>query len=183
MEDVMRRTAKTPTKRVSTFPCTGLTILVMLMLAGVGSVFYLRGWAFSDMPAHTLSTSRQSISGNADPTAYIYYTLKESTGFVLARAMKGSSGQPLGTPQAVASFTEGFGLLESDSVLTMQLSPDGHYLAIDGARDHGEQVWMFDTQRMAMTLTPANVLGNFLHWLPGQGSHTFLYRPMLPLGP
>src|SRR5438105_3881110 len=169
MEDVMRRTV--------------LIVLLLLMLVGVGCVFYLRGSrAYSDMSTNTMSTSRQRLVGNADPTTYIYYTLKESTGFVLARALKGSSGQPLGEPQAIAPFTQGFGLIEVDSVLTMQLSPDGHYLAIDGTRDHGEQVWVFDTQRMVMTLTPANVLGNFLHWLPGQGSHTFLYRPMLPLG-
>jgi Tol biopolymer transport system component len=63
----------------------------------------------------------------------------------------------------------------------MRLSPDGHYLAINGARDHGEQVWMFDTQHLTLKLTPAYVLGNFLNWMPR--GHIFLYRPMFPMGP
>jgi len=113
----------------------------------------------------------------------VYYTLKQTSGFVLARAPKGANGQPLGVPQPVAQFSDDFGLAESDAVLSMQLSPDGRFLAINATRDHGEQVWVFDTQRMILSLTPRFVLGNFLHWLPGAASHTFLYRPMFPMGP
>ena len=42
---------------------------------------------------------------------------------------------------------------------------------------------MFDTRQLTLSLTPAYVLGNFLHWLPGGNGHTFLYRPMFPMGP
>ena len=129
--------------------------------------------------AHT-NTTRQSMNGPGSP--YLYYTLKETSGFVLARATKGADGQPTSIPQSVASFTDGFGLEGADAVLSMQLSPDGQFLAIDGTRDHGEQVWMFDTKSMTMSLTPPNVMGNFLHWLPNTG-HIFLYRPMMPMGP
>ena len=115
------------------------------------------------------------------PTGYIYYTLKQPGGFVLARAIKGSNGQPISTPQIIAHFSDSFGLAGGDSVLSMQLSADGHYLAINGTRDHGEQVWMYDTQHRTMSLTPQHVLGNFLHWLPA--GHRFLYRPMFPMGP
>lgn len=131
------------------------------------------------------SVNRASITTGdfSIATAYIYYTLKGPTGFVLARAPSGSSGQPLSNPQPIVNFSDGFGLVDSDSVLSMQLSPDGRYLAIDGTRDHGEQVWIYDTQRMTMSLVPAYVLGNFLHWMPGGTGHSFLYRPMFPMGP
>ena len=168
MEDVMRRMS--------------LIALFTLVLASVVAAFHFQGeqQAFSQFQKKTSSFSPRTTSAS---TAYIYYILKQSSGFVLARAAQGSSGQPLSTPQSVASFDNGFGLVESDSVVTLQLSPDGRYLAIDGTRDHGEQVWMFDTGSMTLNLTPANVLGNFLHWVPGRNGHTFLYRPMLPLGP
>jgi Tol biopolymer transport system component len=124
-------------------------------------------------------SSLHNISSNA----YIYYTLKDAQGFVLARAPKGANGQPLQSPQRLAPLGENFGLLPSDSVVSLQLSPDGHYLAIDGNRDHGEQVWVYDVQQAVVSLKPAAVVGNFLHWLPTGNKHTFLYRPMLPLGP
>lgn len=150
---------------------------VLLLTSFVGAVTIWNGLSRSS--AHTSSTI-QNVNGAS--SSYLYYALKEASGFVLARAAKGSAGQPTSTPQPVASFTDGFGLEGGDAVLTMQLSPDGQFLAIDGTRDHGEQVWMFDTQTMKMSLTPPNVMGNFLHWLPNL-SHTFLYRPMMPMGP
>lgn len=124
-------------------------------------------------------TSLSRISSNA----YIYYTLKDEQGFVLARAPKGTNGQPLQSPQRLVALGDNFGLVASDAVISLQLSPDGRYLAIDGNRDHGEQVWMYDVQQSRVSLTPAAVLGNFLRWMPGRNGHTFLYRPMLPLGP
>ena len=166
---------------------TSLTGLVLLLLLGIVTVFYFQGerGAYSHANTDQMTANRaKTITGSpSNATAYIYYTLKQSTGFVLARALRGSSGQPLSDPQPVARFSDGFGLAESDSVLNMQLSPDGRYLEIDGTRDHGEQVWMYDTQQMSMNLTPAYVLGNFLHWMPGGTGHTFLYRPMFPMGP
>ena len=112
---------------------------------------------------------------------YLYYALKQPTGFVLARAPKGVDGQPLAQPQVLQPFDDGFGQIPSDAISTIQLSPDAHYLAIDGIRDHGEQVWIYDTQNEQLSSAPADVIGNFLHWLPGGNGHTFLYRPMFPL--
>lgn len=160
---------------------TILILLLLLVLAGITTAFYLQSTYRAYSYFQTSATSTVT-TGNSD-AAYIYYTLKQSSGFVLARALKGSNGQPLSTPQTIAQFSEGFGQLESDSVLSMQISPDGRYLAIDGTRDHGEQVWVYATQQMSLKLLPSAVLGNFLNWIPGQGSHSFLYRPMLPLGP
>ncbi len=127
-----------------------------------------------------LDTSARA-SGSLAPDDYIYYVLKQSQGFVLARAVKGAAGQPVSAPQVIASFSDSFGQVEGDAVLSMQLSPDARYLAINGTRDHGEQVWVYDTEHMVMRLTPENVMGNFLHWLPSGDS--FLYRPMFPMGP
>src|SRR5579883_1357277 len=111
---------------------------------------------------------------------YRYYILKGPGGFVLARAARGPHGEPAETPQPLAPLGNGFGQYETDSVGSTQLSPDGQYLAIDGVREGGEQVWIYDTQRMMVSLQPPAVMGNFLHWLPG--SHSFLYRPMFPMG-
>lgn len=132
-----------------------------------------------------LVQSRQNAYSQNTPTpaAYLYYALKDAQGFVLARALKGANGQPVGTPQQLARFGDEFGLVGSDSIATMQLSPDARYLAIDGVRDHGEQVWIYDALRNTLILQPPAVMGNFLHWLSGGNGHTFLYRPMLPLGP
>lgn len=158
-----------------------LSVLLPVLLL-TGFVVAVTLWdGLSHSSAHT-NTSTTMQNANGASSSYLYYTLKEASGFVLARAAKGSEGQPISTPQPVSSFTDGFGLEGGDAVLTMQLSPDGQFLAIDGTRDHGEQVWMFDTRTMTMSLTPPNVMGNFLHWLPKTG-HTFLYRPMMPMGP
>ncbi len=163
-----------------------LTGIVLLLLVEIVSVFYIQGegrvYSYYSS-THEKSANRANTGNPSDIAVYIYYTLKQSTGFVLARAPRGSSGQPLGNPQPVARFSNGFGLVESDSILGMQLSPDGRYLAIDGTGDHGEQAWIYDTQQMVIKLTPAYVLGNFLHWMPGGTGHTFLYRPMFPMGP
>lgn len=152
-------------------------IALFLVLAGITTALYLQG-------RYNVHSQAQNAQKSLAPNAYIYYALKDTTrGFVLARAQKGTSGQPLTLPQPLLAFGNGFGVLESDSIATLQLSPDGLYLAIDGIRDHGEQVWVYDTQHMTMRLLPAAVLGNFLHWMPTGNGHTFLYRPMLPLGP
>ncbi len=152
-------------------------VCLALLLIGVVAFLYLQSGSRLDNAHSQVRTATHALAANA----YLYYTLKNQNGFVLARAQKGSSGQPLSNPQPIASFGNSFGLSEADSVASMQLSPDAAYLAIDGISDHGELVWLYDTQRMTMTLQPPHVMGNFLHWLP-QG-HTFLYRPMFPLGP
>jgi len=137
-------------------------------------------------------TVRSGRAGSANPVVnsasmpvqsgqYLYYVLKKPEGFVLARARKGTSNQPVETPQEIASFSDNFGMTTADNVVTLQLSPDGHYLAIDGTRSDCELVWIFDTRRLTLTSEPANVSGSFLHWIPGPGE-TFLYRPMFPRG-
>ncbi|WP_160145692.1 TolB family protein [Dictyobacter aurantiacus] len=125
----------------------------------------------------------QAPTSTSSANAYIYYTLKDPHGFVLARAPKGPDGQPTSKPQPLVPLGDNFGLVSSDMVLSLQLSPDGNYLAIDGNRDHGEQVWMYAVQANTVSFKPNAVMGNFLRWQPGGNGHTFLYRPMLPLGP
>ncbi len=148
--------------------------LLLVIVVGAITALYMQ----SNQQAHS-----QTRNTSAPPFAYVYYTLKDPKGFLLARAPKGASGQPVGVPQPLTLLGGEFGLVDSDSVASIQLSPDGKYLAIDGIRDHGEQVWIYDTQRMAVSLVPAHVMGNFLHWLSGGNGHSFLYRPMFPLGP
>lgn len=115
------------------------------------------------------------------PQSYNYYVVKESEGFVLARAQKGEHGQPLDAPQAITQLGNGFGLSSSDSITALYLSPDGGYLAINGNSDHGEMVWVYNTGTQEVHMVPQGVAGNFLRWLPG--GHAFLYRPMLPIEP
>ena len=160
-------------RRPSRSVIAAITVL-LLFVTGIVAAFGLQGKQL----AHSQTKPR-----SASPFTYIYYTLKDTRGFVIARARKGINGQPVGTPETLALLGDEFGLVNSDSVATIQLSPDGKYVAIDGMRDHGEQVWVYDTQRMTVSLVPAHVMGNFLHWLPGGNGHSFLYRPMFPLGP
>jgi len=156
-------------------------LLTLLALAGFAALFVRQGMMARGASSKSDQLSQRQVQ--VDGGNYLYYALKQASGYVLARAAKGSDGQPLGVPQSVAQFGNAFGQQESDAILFMQLSPDGRYLAIDGTQDHGEQVWIFNIQQRMLTLTPANVMGNFLHWLPGVSEPAFLYRPMFPLGP
>ena len=105
---------------------TLLTGLVLLLLVGIGTVFYIQGqhgaYSYYDS-IHRISANRANanIGDSSNAALYIYFTLKQSTGFVLARAPRGSSGQPLGDPQSVVRFSNDFGLAESDSVLSSRL--------------------------------------------------------------
>ena len=156
-------------------------LLTVLMLAGCAALFARQ--AMLARGASGQHSSPGQHQGMVDRGSYLYYALKQSSGYVLARSVKGSDGQPLAAPLPIAQFGNGFGQSESDEIFSIQLSPDGRFLAIDGAQDHGEMVWVFDIQQNRLALTPANVMGNFLHWLPGAFGHSFLYRPMIPLGP
>src|SRR5258708_13867816 len=102
MEDVMRRIS--------------LFALLTLVLATVVAAFHFQGeqQAFSQFQRKTSSFSPRTTSAS---TAYIYYVLKQSSGFVLPRAAQGSSGQPLGTPQFVARFDNRSGPVEPYSLL------------------------------------------------------------------
>jgi WD40 repeat protein len=130
----------------------------------------------------TLPTEPSVASRLAQKDHYLYYVLKQSGGFVLARALAGAESQPVGTPHVVASFGDDFGQTSADTIISLQPSPDGRYVAIDGTRSDGELLWIFDTRYMTLNLEPANASGTFLHWLPGS-SDVFLYRPMFPVGP
>ncbi len=155
-----------------------LTLLLLFALCiVVGASLYGSRWALS----RPIGTSGQVAQDTATPS-YLYYVLKASDGFVLARAPEGTARQPLSAPQRVALISPGFGLSEADAVLALQLSPDGRYLVIDGTRPDAEQVWVYDTQKMKINLLPADAQGNFLRWLPNGNRHTFLYRPMFPVG-
>ena len=158
-----------------------LMLLTVLVLAGFAALFARQSiLARGASSEHTMLAQRQE---SVDGGNYLYYAIKQSSGYVLARSAKGSDGQPLAAPLPIAQFGNGFGQSESDVIFSIQLSPDGRFLAIDGTQDHGEMVWIFNIQQNRLALAPANVMGNFLHWLPGASSHSFLYRPMLPLGP
>jgi Tol biopolymer transport system component len=156
-------------------------LLTVLVLAGFAALFVRQSiLARGASDEHTSLAQHQT---KVDGGNYLYYAIKQSNGYVLARSAKGSDGQPLAAPLPIAQFGNGFGQSESDRIFSIQLSPDGRFLAIDGTQDHGEMVWIFDIQQNRLALTPANVMGNFLHWLPGASSHRFLYRPMFPVGP
>lgn len=118
----------------------------------------------------------------ATSKSYLYFVLKQGDAFVLARARAGADDQPTDSPQILASFDDGFGESSGDSVISLQLSPDTRFLAIDGTRSDGEFLWIFDTSRKTLKREPANVSGTFLHWL-SKDEGIFLYRPILPLGP
>ena len=166
-----RRTKKM--RRTRRLQRTALALMLTVLMV-VGAVV-----AFTMQERIAAHSQTQGLA----PSAYLYYTLKATNGFVLARAIKGAEGQPVGTPQTLVSLGNEFGLSSSDGVSTIQLSPDGRFVAINGMQDHGDQVWMYDTQHMTVSMVPAHVMGNFLNWLPGGNGHSFLYRAMLPLGP
>lgn len=156
-------------------------LLTLLALAGFAGLFVRQSiMAKGASNKNNALVQRQTLVNGEN---YLYYAVKQSSGYVLARAVKGSDGQPLAAPLPIAQFGNDFGQQESDAIFSMQLSPDGRYLAIDGTQDHGELVWMYNIQQNRLVPMPANVMGNFLHWLPGVSGHAFLYRPMFPLGP
>jgi Tol biopolymer transport system component len=150
----------------------------MMVIALAIALFYPQAYTLKKISPPPAAQKSATSS-----TQYLYYALKTAQGFMLARAVKGPDGRPASNPQSLILLSDGFGQAESDSISTLQLSPDGHYLAIDGSRDHGDLVWIYDTGAATLKLVPPSVTGNFLHWLPGKTADTFLYRPMFPAGP
>jgi Tol biopolymer transport system component len=161
-----------------------MPLVVLLLLFGICIVVGISLSGIRWIHADTASTAVRADGPNVTPTsqAYLYYVLKEVQGFAVARAPEGSSHQPLSVPQPVTLIGSGFGTSTADAVLSLQLSPDGRYLAIDGTRPDVEWVWVFDTQLNKIHLLPSDAQGNFLRWLPSGNGHTFLYRPMFPVG-
>lgn len=136
---------------------------------------------------HSQITGQDSYKLNVVSTvsstdAYLYFVLKTPEGFILARAHENANHAPAETPQKIASFGDAFGQTIADGVLSMQRSPDGRYLAIDGTRSDCEFVWIFDTLKRTLVQRPVQASGTFLRWLPGS-SGVFLYRPIFPVGP
>jgi WD40 repeat protein len=134
------------------------------------------------LTVHSAQTAHSGLRRDVQDGPYLYYVLKRPEGFVLARAHAGASRQPLESPHVVASFGDGFGRITADAIVSLQVSPDGRYMAIDGTHTDEESVWVFDTHRLTLALQPASASGTFLHWLPGAGE-IFLFRPMFPRGP
>lgn len=156
-----------------------MIVMITLVISVLALVSFL---ALLHSGYATLNTLSYKQGLQAQGGRYLYYVLKQSSGFVLARARAGTNNQPVETPRVVASFGNDFGQASTDTIISLQLSPDSRYLAIDGTRSDGELLWLFDTRRLMLHLDPANASGTFLHWLPGPDD-TFLYRPMFPRGP
>lgn len=169
---------------VSLTVCAALTSHLLLLRAAPAARLDT-----TPTPTTTLATPITVTTTPAPPTptpgpasSYLYFVLKQGSGFVLARTLAGPNQQPQGTPQVLATFDDAFGQSTSDSVISLQLSPDGRYVAIDGSHSDAELLWIFDTSTLVLKREPAGVSGTFLHWIPGAGAF-FLYRPILPLGP
>src|SRR5260370_7455989 len=91
--------------------------VVVVLVVWIVTVFYIEGQhgAYSYYDSTNRISANRANTNIGDPvwgtgnssnaTLYIYYTLKQSTGFVLARAPRGSSGQPAGHPQSVFRFS------------------------------------------------------------------------------
>src|SRR5450759_4618041 len=121
-----------------------LTLLLLFVLCVVVGASIYGNQRARSQPTRNVGQAVQSVTS----PAYLYYVLKASNGFVLARAPRGNARQPVGAPQVIAPIGPGFGQSEADAVLALQLSPDGRYLLIDGTRPDAEQVWVYDTQKM-----------------------------------
>lgn len=157
-------------------------LAVSVMLTGQWLLFQ-RGMAARSSELSTPPpVSEPTVPREPDNSRYLYFVLKQPDGFVLARAHVGANNQPIDSPQIVAPFDNAFGQSTTDSIVSLQTSPDGRYLAIDGTYSDGELLWIFDTSNLTLKRVPASVSGTFLHWFPNT-SGLFLYRPMFPLGP
>jgi dipeptidyl aminopeptidase/acylaminoacyl peptidase len=160
-----------------------LLMLLLLAVICIAVTISLSATRWTRLQSDTGHTSIHADEPKGTAQTYLYYVLKDPRGFVIARAPEGSAHQPLSAPQPIMPIGSGFGTSTADAVLSLQLSPDKRYLAIDGTRPDVEWVWIFDTQQRKVSLQPSDAQGNFLRWLPTGNGHTFLYRPMFPVGP
>lgn len=131
-------------------------------------------------PAPTPTSSTVKVTIGSAPS--LYFVVKEGSSFALARSQEDANNQPTGTPDVLVKFGDGFGESPSDTVLSLSLSPDDRYLAINGTHDDGEKLWMFDTKTLALKLEPPDVNGTFLNWF-SDDSDRYLFRVTLPAGP
>lgn len=152
------------------------TALLLICIVGAAILIYLT--SPQSITKHKITLSQRAVG-----TDFTYSVMKQQNLFVLMRAARGADNQPISTPQKVADFTDSFGQSSTDSVLSMQISPDQQYLAISGSRDYGEELWIYNTQSEALVSEPPHVLGIFLHWMSGQTGHSFLYSAIMPQGP
>ena len=109
------------------------------------------------------------------PHQRVYFVERQAAGYMLM------ASDVAGAEAPVSLLPDRFGAEDTDVVAALALSPDQRYLAIDAQRDHGDTVWTVATASGKLCTTPADAMGNFLHWLP-DGEH-FLFRPYLPVGP
>lgn len=158
------------------------SVFTLFLLSSICIIAGISLIAAHEVQLNISRTATHTDGPSATSQAYLYYILKQTQGFVVARAPEGNAHQPLSAPQPVTAIGSGFGTSSADAVLSLQLSPDRRYLAIDGTRPDAEWVWVFDTQLNTIRLLPSDAQGNFLHWLPSGNGHTFLYRPMFPVG-
>jgi len=100
-------------RRRPSLSLTASLVFLPLLLVGI-----LVTMSFQGRPQAHSQTRVQSAS----PFSYLYYTLKDTRGFVIARARKGINDQPVGTLETLAVLGNEFGLVDSDSVSTIQQS-------------------------------------------------------------
>ncbi|HET8912324.1 MAG TPA: hypothetical protein VFN23_12710, partial [Ktedonobacteraceae bacterium] len=112
------------------------TALLLICIVGAAILIYLT--SPQSITKHKITLSQRAVG-----TDFTYSVMKQQNGFVLMRAARGANNQPISAPQKVADFTDSFGQFYTDSVISMQISPDQQYLAISGSRDYGEELWIY----------------------------------------
>ena len=85
-------------------------LLTLLALAGFAALFVRQN--IMARGAYSNNSSLAQRHTLVDGGNYLYYALKQSGGYVLARAAKGSAGQPLAMPQPLVQFGNSFGQQE-----------------------------------------------------------------------
>src|SRR5947207_13566818 len=114
-------------KKLSPRWLIGVTLLFILIGAAI-AVYVIK----SQPTSHRIATLGEQTTptpgcsmctcGSGHPR-YVYFTLKQPDGCVLARAPRGTSGQPLGNHQPIAHFRNDLGLSESDTHSSITVTP------------------------------------------------------------